>query len=188
MGHEVDVQISDFVADLRAPTPSAAMEMILPDQNEVLYTLDEMEERYLRTMKQIVGNKEQSLKALTEEFQRQSVSRKIAMVEKEFENLEDEFKRVMNYKLSQYEAQITPLPLQLKENLEYALQVKMQNLASLEQKMKLYDPKLKQKEGWAEVLFDGKRVDLEKIKKDDNFVVMDTKVKLKVKCISKEKI
>ena len=110
------------------------------------------------------------------------------MVEKEFENLEDEFKRVMSYKLSQYEAKIMPLPLQLKEKMDYALQVKEGNLSSLEQKMKLYDPKLKQKEGWAEVIFDGKRVELSKIKKDDNFVIMDTKVKLEVKCIIKEKV
>ncbi len=188
VGHEVDVQISDFVADLRAPTPSAAMEMILPDQNELLYTLDEMQERYARTMRQIVSNKEQTLKALSDEFQRQSVSRKIAMVEKEFENLEDEFQRVMDYKLTQFEAQITPLPQLLRENFEYALQVKTQSLNSLEQKMKLYNPKLKQKEGWAEVVVNGKRVELSQIKKDDNFVVMDTKVKLEVKCIIKEKI
>ena len=50
VGHEVDTSISDFVADLRAPTPSAAAELVSPDRFEWLGRFEQLQRQLKRSM------------------------------------------------------------------------------------------------------------------------------------------
>ena len=50
VGHETDVTIADFVADLRAPTPSAAAELAVCDVRELLGRLEDYEDRFRKSM------------------------------------------------------------------------------------------------------------------------------------------
>lgn len=50
VGHETDYTIADFAADMRAPTPSAAAELVSPDIEDVLYEIKSLSENIKRTM------------------------------------------------------------------------------------------------------------------------------------------
>jgi len=54
VGHEVDFSISDFVADVRAPTPSAAAEICTPDQRELMNTVQQYQDYFQGQMEYLL--------------------------------------------------------------------------------------------------------------------------------------
>jgi exodeoxyribonuclease VII large subunit len=61
VGHEIDFTIADFVADLRAPTPTAAAELILPRKRDLREQLRSLELRLLREMASTVDTARENL-------------------------------------------------------------------------------------------------------------------------------
>lgn len=72
VGHEPDVTISDFVADLRAATPSNAAELAVPDQDALRQTLDGMSSNMMAALQQKILNARRHLKVLSESAALQS--------------------------------------------------------------------------------------------------------------------
>jgi len=91
VGHEIDYLISDFVADRRAATPSNAMEIALPDKNEILMAIDEMIDEFMYKTSHIIQKKEKILHHLQELFEQNSLDRKIDMKLKEIDMLKSRF-------------------------------------------------------------------------------------------------
>ena len=59
IGHETDVTISDFTADLRAPTPSGAAELAVPDQHDWIKSIDNISEKINTIITQQINSKSQ---------------------------------------------------------------------------------------------------------------------------------
>ncbi len=65
VGHEIDFTITDFVADVRAPTPSVSAEISTPDLNEWLQTVDFLQEQLITHQHRVIQQKQQELAFLT---------------------------------------------------------------------------------------------------------------------------
>lgn len=77
VGHETDFTICDFVSDMRAPTPSAAAEIAVPDRRELMMRVDQLDERLATALIRNVQRARERLNVLSDRASADSVRRMI---------------------------------------------------------------------------------------------------------------
>ena len=68
VGHETDITLCDFVSDLRAPTPSAAIDLVIPNRNDILFKINERFEILNKILQNFLKNKNFELLKLKSEI------------------------------------------------------------------------------------------------------------------------
>jgi exodeoxyribonuclease VII large subunit len=99
IGHETDFTIADFVADLRAPTPSAAAELLTRDWSEWRDTVAKLQARLGRTTRQVLGEHRRNLARLASSYALREPRRVVRQMAQRLddlrENLHDNTRRAL---------------------------------------------------------------------------------------------
>lgn len=113
VGHEIDFTISDFVADLRAPTPSAAAELCVPDILELKRKIDIIEQMLNKNITVQFKTKYDSLRLNYQRLLSNSPENKIKQTASELENKKERLKlsfdHIYNKKLEVFNKNVSML-------------------------------------------------------------------------------
>ncbi|HTY11678.1 MAG TPA: exodeoxyribonuclease VII large subunit [Bacteroidota bacterium] len=136
VGHEVDFSMSDFVADLRAPTPSAAAEMVVKDRNEIIDIL----RNFSYTIQNLTASRIQSAKERIQSLLGSySFNKPLDMFRQRGQLVDD-------------------LEHRLHRSVEHRLGMVRQQAESFAKRIQSMDPQLALKRGYTMVLRNGKIV------------------------------
>lgn len=154
VGHETDVTIADFVADVRAPTPSAAAELVSRNQTELLQQLQYRRQRLEIALDRLFAEKLQKLRHLSLRLHNQHPQAQLRIQQqlitqlshrlqqslrhrwqKKAENLTALsmrlYKNPLPLRLQQYEQQLTQLKVRLNSHMNLTLSLQQKQLAHL---------------------------------------------------------
>ena len=101
VGHEIDFTIADFVADRRAPTPSAAAELISPDSAALQRGIAQQRERLGAALRRRIGQDRQQLVRLQGRLQRAAPASRLRQQQQRLDNLDTRLLRATHTALSQ---------------------------------------------------------------------------------------
>lgn len=186
IGHESDFLLSDLVADLRASTPSNAMEILFPNSDEWLQRLDGFNVKLRRSFKTLLHQKKAHLEHLAASLKRLSFENKHHLntlkLEKltiALENKTLEFLRLKKTLLEKISIQALTSPF---------LQTKTERLNRLENALKLAHAHLKLPQFGAFVSKNHQAVELEALKTGDKIELNNEKARASAEILSVDRV
>ena len=169
VGHEIDWVISDFVSDLRAPTPSAAMEMILPDTNELYQYIDSISSQLTQTLSQKIFVKQQELTHLKNSYSQHSIEKKLLIKNQEIKQLRESYGQTISFKVQNFSKELEHIKNRFPFTIDSIINLKQNQVLNLQRMIESNNPKLKIKTGFAQLSKNKKVIDISELKKDDTF-------------------
>ncbi|MCG8428957.1 MAG: exodeoxyribonuclease VII large subunit [Chromatiales bacterium] len=113
IGHEVDFTIADFVADQRAPTPSAAAEIATQDTGELLHKVTTLQQRLQRQLLQQLSQKRAIINQMTKRLQQRHPGVKLEQRQQRVDELEQRLLRSLKNRLYHHQQTLQTLSVRL---------------------------------------------------------------------------
>jgi len=136
VGHEVDFTIADFVADVRAPTPSGAAELVVPDQAEWLRSLTATSARIALLGRRYLEEKFQTVDWLCRRLTQSSPATTVARQNDWLRNLQQVLTGAIRYDLASRVRNVENIRFRLlQRSPAIGVQQSMQRLSALQQRL-----------------------------------------------------
>lgn len=156
VGHEIDYTICDFVADLRAPTPTGAAELVVPSKLEILKYLSDYKSRILSVKTNKISSYNNELKKLKKSY---ILNNPLSMYEKEEQKLDTLMEKIgtmMGYTVEKSKLKLDNLSKNITPNIIYKLDKYKSTMENLSNKLELLNPENILSKGYSLTLKDGK--------------------------------
>lgn len=115
IGHEIDFTIADIVSDIRAPTPSAAAETLVPDKVEVLNWLEQKEKQLQHLTQSTLHKKSLKLSQLSHRLQQQHPNTQLKIQQQKLTQYQHQLPALINNLLSHKKNYLSALGKQLNQ-------------------------------------------------------------------------
>lgn len=156
VGHEIDFTICDFVADLRAPTPTGAAELVVPSKLEIQKYLSDYNSRLLSVITSKISTYKTTLKKLESSYILNNPKSMYEVEEQKLDSILEKLGSLMGHTLEKSKLKLENLTKNITPNILYKLEKNKSHLETLEQKLELLNPENVLKKGYSLTIKDGK--------------------------------